>query len=94
MLFTISDLSTIFFPRRSQALQAAHLAGALQPGYLLDWMKQISTDLIKLEADAAPDGWKCSWNRYVWVDLCRAFGERASFAVCVCVCVAAVCRNT
>lgn len=36
-------------------------------------MKQISTDLIKLESDAAPDGWKCSWNRYVLLDIGPVF---------------------
>lgn len=48
-----------------KALQAAHIAEALHSDYLLEWMKNISNDLIKLEADAAPDGWKCLWNRYV-----------------------------
>lgn len=53
----------ISFPQ--QALQAAHLAEALHSDYLLEWMKNISNDLIKLESDAAPNGWKCLWNRYV-----------------------------
>lgn len=48
-----------------QALQAAHIADALHSNYLLEWMKNISNDLVKLESDAAPNGWKCLWNRYV-----------------------------
>ncbi|XP_055301960.1 formin-binding protein 4-like isoform X2 [Sitodiplosis mosellana] len=46
-----------------QALQAAHVAEALNSDYLLVWMKNISNDLINLENDAAPNGWKCQWNR-------------------------------
>lgn len=41
------------------------MAEALHSDYLLEWMRNISNDLIKLESDAAPDGWKCLWNRYV-----------------------------
>lgn len=48
-----------------QALQAAHMAEALHADYLLEWMRNISNDLTKLENDAAPPGWKCLWNRYV-----------------------------
>lgn len=51
-----------------QTLQAAYISQALQPSYFTEWMKQMSTDLIKLETDASPDGWKCLWNRYALID--------------------------
>lgn len=31
---------------------------------MLKWLESIDTDLQTLEADAAPSGWKCIWNRY------------------------------
>lgn len=48
-----------------QALIAAHIAEALHSDYLLEWMKNISNDLTKLENDAAPSGFSILWNRYV-----------------------------
>lgn len=33
------------------------------------WLDSIATDLQTLEADAAPPGWKCIWNRYATVVL-------------------------
>lgn len=49
------------------------MAEALHSDYLLEWMKNISNDLIKLESDAAPADWKCLWNRYVNNKLCSTY---------------------
>lgn len=58
-------IAGLLFQFSLQALQAAHTAEALHSDYLLEWMRNISNDLTKLENDAAPSGWKCLWNRYV-----------------------------
>lgn len=34
---------------------------------MLKWLAGIASDLQTLEADAAPAGWKCLWNRYAAV---------------------------
>lgn len=47
-----------------QTLLEAYDEGALQASYVRKWLDGISTDLKTLEKDAAPDGWKCLWNRY------------------------------
>lgn len=46
-----------------QTLVEAHTLNALHPEYLLAWLNNVSSDLIQLEKDAAPVGWKCVWNR-------------------------------
>lgn len=46
-----------------QTLFEAHTLHALHSEYLLNWLNNVSSDLIQLEQDAAPDGWKCVWNR-------------------------------
>lgn len=50
-----------------QTLLEAFDEGALQPTYMLKWLAGIANDLQTLEADAAPDGWQCLWNRYAAV---------------------------
>lgn len=46
-----------------QTLFEAHTVSALHSEYLLNWLNNVSSDLIQLEKDAAPVGWKCVWNR-------------------------------
>lgn len=46
-----------------QTLFEAHTVSALHSEYLLTWLNNVSSDLIQLEKDAAPAGWKCVWNR-------------------------------
>lgn len=43
----------------------AYAANAVHSEYILKWLENISTDLIKLESEAAPEGWQCLWDRYV-----------------------------
>ena len=44
---------------------SAFRSSALDFDYFFKWLKQTSDDLLTLEQNAAPDGWKCKWNRYV-----------------------------
>lgn len=41
----------------------AYDAEALKADYVLKWMQRVSNDMLRLEAEAAPDGWKCFWDR-------------------------------
>ncbi|GLV43659.1 hypothetical protein CBL_07014 [Carabus blaptoides fortunei] len=46
-----------------QTLEAAYKANGLSRRYLYTWLRETSTELGKLEQDAAPDGWQCQWDR-------------------------------
>ncbi|XP_044762402.1 formin-binding protein 4-like isoform X2 [Coccinella septempunctata] len=46
-----------------ETLYGALKAESLKPEYLHDWLKGTSEDLIKLEREAAPEGWSLQWDR-------------------------------
>ncbi|KAK4882580.1 hypothetical protein RN001_005899 [Aquatica leii] len=46
-----------------ETLYEAMQAGSLTLGYLLKWLKQTCSELIKLEKEAAPSGWLLQWDR-------------------------------
>lgn len=41
-------------------------AGALTVTYLHEWLKETCSELVKLEKDAAPNGWLLQWDRYAY----------------------------
>ncbi|XP_055377460.1 formin-binding protein 4-like [Condylostylus longicornis] len=46
-----------------ETLLAAFKSSSLSFEYFFKWLKSTSDDLIKLEQNAAPEGWKCKWDR-------------------------------
>lgn len=47
-----------------QTLFEAFKSGNLVPSYLLKWLDDMSSELIKLEQEATPSGWLLQWDRY------------------------------
>ncbi|KAL3279031.1 hypothetical protein HHI36_016546 [Cryptolaemus montrouzieri] len=46
-----------------ETLFGALKANSLKPSYLHDWLEGTSEDLLKLEKEAAPEGWLLQWDR-------------------------------
>lgn len=38
--------------------------GGLNISYLRKWLSETCSDLVKLEREAAPEGWLLQWDRY------------------------------
>uniref|UniRef100_A0A1Y1LTC9 WW domain-containing protein n=2 Tax=Photinus pyralis TaxID=7054 RepID=A0A1Y1LTC9_PHOPY len=52
-----------------ETLYEAMKAGSLTVTYLHKWLKETCSELVKLEKDAAPNGWLLQWDRYDMFDL-------------------------
>ncbi|KAK5649654.1 hypothetical protein RI129_000683 [Pyrocoelia pectoralis] len=52
-----------------ETLYEAMKAGSLTVTYLYKWLKETCSELVKLEKDAAPNGWLLQWDRYDMFDL-------------------------
>lgn len=46
-----------------QTLCAAMTDGSLRANYFEKWLSDTSSELIKLEQEAAPSGWLLQWDR-------------------------------
>lgn len=47
-----------------EILFIAWKSGNLNTAYFSSWIKDVSSNLIKLEEDATPEGWNLEWDRY------------------------------
>lgn len=50
-------------------------AGGLNMCYLHQWLKDTCSGLVKLEKEAAPEGWLLQWDRYASYSIMLGFTQ-------------------